>query len=467
MKITPLETPLAEAAVQAEAGAQADTQAELHVRSHVHLPAERGVSDGVIEAGIGEFRSRPAPTGVGAVPGGRRGGLPALPVLTAVNFFNYIDRQVVYTMTPFLAAEFGISKGRLGLLSLVNLAVFAITSLVSGPIADRLGPRRVIFAGILIWSAATIGSALAVSFPMLLVFRALVGIGEGAYGPSANALLCVDAPPKQRGRALGIYNAGMAIGASVGLSLGALLPPHIGWRNVFWIAGIPSGGLALLSLFIKSPTHIDRPHSLPARSYLLNPTYLICLAAGILVTFGASGLLFWARWLIIEERGFSVVGGTVLMGFIGIVCGIGGVLAGGMIGDVVGRHRRGGHALVMGVSLLAAVPLGLGCLLVTNKPVFAVLTATTVFLLSVYNGPAAVVIHQLAPLQYAATLQAVFMFGIHVLGDAPAGTVVGFIGGYTTVAHSLLITVAAFGLSGVLFVYTAHRQRKESSSPHH
>jgi predicted MFS family arabinose efflux permease len=446
MKITPLDDRLS------ESGAH-------------HAPVPRVDSS---DAGSGaEYRSRPWPAGSGAQPGPGRRRLAPLPVLTTVNFFNYIDRQVVYSMTPFLAAEFGISKGRLGLLSLVNLAVFALASLISGPIADRLGPRRVIFAGILIWSAATIGSALSTSFPMLLVFRAMVGIGEGAYGPSANALLCVDAPPKQRGRALGIYNAGMAIGASVGLFLGAVLAPRIGWRNVFWIAGIPSGGLALLSLFIAAPARIDRPHALPARNYLLNPTYLTCLAGGILVTFGASGLLFWARWLIIDERGFSVVGGSVLMLFIGIVCGIGGVITGGLVGDRVGRNRRGGHALVVGISLLAAVPLGLGCLLVTNKPTFAVLTATTVFLLSVYNGPAAVVVHQLAPLQYAATLQAVFMFGIHVLGDAPAGTVVGFIGGHATVAHSLLVTVVAFGLSGLLFLYTAHRQRKDRSAPHH
>lgn len=393
---------------------------------------------------------------------GRGRGIRPLPLLTAVNFFNYLDRQVVYSMTPFLAADFGISKFRLGLLSLVNLVVFALASLVSGPIADRVGPRRVIFAGILLWSIATMGSALSVSFPMLLFFRAVVGLGEGSYGPSANALLCAAAPPEKRGRALGIYNAGMAIGGSAGLFLGAVLAPRIGWRNVFWIAGAPSMVLALLSAFIATPARIDRPHALPARAYLLNPTYIVSFAGGILVTFGVSGLLFWSRWLIIDERGFSVLGGSTLMLGIGVFCGIGGVITGGVIGDRIGRTRRGGHALVVGISLLTAVPMGLGCLLIANKPVFAMLTAMTVFCLSMYNGPAAVVVDQLAPPQYAATLQAVFLFGIHVLGDAPAGSVIGLIGGSTTVAHSLLVTVAAFALSGALFLYAAHRLRHET-----
>ena len=232
----------------------------------------------------------------------RRRGVPPLPLLTLVNAFNYIDRQVVYGMTPLIGESFHLSKTELGWLATVNLMVFAVTSLVSGPIADRIGPRKVIFSGILVWSIATIGSALSSSYPMLLFFRALVGVGEGAYGPSANTLLCADAPPEKRGRAMGIYNVGMALGGTLGLCLGALLAPKIGWRGVFWIAGGPSALLALASAFIAAPDRLARPTTLPARAYLMAPTYIMALAGGILATFGASALIFWARWLVIEER---------------------------------------------------------------------------------------------------------------------------------------------------------------------
>src|SRR4029077_4943362 len=123
----------------------------------------------------------------------------------------------------------------------------------SGPIADRIGPRKVIFAGIMIWSIATIGSALSTSYLMLMFFRALVGVGEGAYGPSANTLLCADAPPEKRGRALGIYNIGMALGGTSGLVVGTMLAPLVGWRGVFWIAGGPSILLTLLAFFVAAP----------------------------------------------------------------------------------------------------------------------------------------------------------------------------------------------------------------------
>src|SRR3954447_6586374 len=87
-----------------------------------------------------------------STPGAKRRGIPPLPLLTLINFFNYVDRQVVYGMTPHIGAAFHLSNSKLGSLALVNLIVFALASLVSGPIADRVGPRKVISTGILVWS---------------------------------------------------------------------------------------------------------------------------------------------------------------------------------------------------------------------------------------------------------------------------------------------------------------------------
>src|SRR5581483_7769200 len=144
----------------------------------------------------------PAPTSMEPTfPVMKTGGIRPLPLLTLINYFNYLDRQVVYGMSPLIGDSFGLSKFQLGWLAAVNLVVFSFASLISGPITDRLGPRKVIFTGILVWAAATIGSALSGSFAALLICRAFVGVGEGAYGPSANAVLCANAPPSRRARA--------------------------------------------------------------------------------------------------------------------------------------------------------------------------------------------------------------------------------------------------------------------------
>ena len=123
-----------------------------------------------------------------------------------------------------------------------------------------------IFAGILVWAIATIGSALSTSYAMLLFFRALVGVGEGAYGPSANTLLCADAPPEKRGRALGIYNVGMAVGGTGRPRAGRA--PGAAYR----LARGRSGSRAARrccwrwpSAFIAAPARLPRPVS-PARA---------------------------------------------------------------------------------------------------------------------------------------------------------------------------------------------------------
>ena len=107
---------------------------------------------------------------------------------------------------------------------------------------------------------------------------------------------------------------------------------------MFWIAGGPSILLAASAAFVAHRRASTRPTKLPARAYLLAPTYLIALAGGILSTFGASALVVWSRSLIIEERHISIASATSSWPRVGLVCGIGGVVAGGYLGDALTRR---------------------------------------------------------------------------------------------------------------------------------
>jgi predicted MFS family arabinose efflux permease len=226
--------------------------------------------------------------------------------------------------------------------------------------------------------------------------------------------------------------------------------------------------LALTSAFIAAPERIELPTKLPAWKYLLKASYILALAGGITATFGASALIFWTRQLVIEVRHLSVMEGSLYMLFVGLVCGVGGVVVGGYAGDKLTRRARGGHALAIGVSMLLAVPVGLAALFTPSKIPFMIFTAVAAFLLSVYNGPSAAVVDELGPPQFAATLQAVFLFGIHTLGNSTAPSIVGELfdrSGSLPVA--LVSAVVAFGASGAFFCIVARRQRLEAGGESH
>jgi MFS family permease len=156
-----------------------------------------------------------------------RGARPALVLLLLINLFNYIDRYVLVAVVPqlkqaFFAANGTASHGSLGsllgwcqqhlgfkpenaLLGVLGTA-FMVTYMVGAPVFGRLAERRsrwmLIGVGVLLWTLASGGSGLAVTFGMLLLTRCFVGIGEAAYGPVAPTVISDFYPVKVRGRVL-------------------------------------------------------------------------------------------------------------------------------------------------------------------------------------------------------------------------------------------------------------------------
>ena len=391
---------------------------------------------------------------------GRPGQLALLPLLTLINFFNYLDRQIVFGMLALIGEDLALSKLQMGWLGTANLLVFALVSIVSGPLADRFGPRVILFAAIGVWSLATIASAVAPSYEALLIFRALVGVGEGVYGPVSNAVLCAASPPDRRGRALGIYNVGMALGGTIGLVLGAGLAPLLGWRGALLIAGVPALALAAASLVVALPPAAAPTDRVGIRAVLTQPAFLIALAGGALATFGMSGLITWSGYLLGVERSLPHASVGIFMLIAGTVCGAGGAILGGWAGDAAKRRHAGGYSLAIGTSFIAGGFTALLALHTDPVAQFLGLIALTILLLSVYNGPAAAVVHEMVPPRFAATAQGIFLFGIHLFGNAPAPAVVGWIAEKSTVATALHVPVIAFLVSGVLFIAVAHCQRR-------
>src|SRR5258706_1972342 len=113
----------------------------------------------------------------------------ALVILTALNFFNYIDRSVLFAVEPLVQQEFHRSDRDFGLLTSSFFFCYMIAAPFMGWLADRYPRRLIIALGALLWSSATLLTAVTHNFTELLVRHTLVGIGEASFVIIAPALL--------------------------------------------------------------------------------------------------------------------------------------------------------------------------------------------------------------------------------------------------------------------------------------
>jgi len=143
--------------------------------------------------------------------------------------------------------EFGLSKPAVGALLAVGLAAGAVGGVVFGPIADRIGRVRALTLSILLYSGATAGLATSSAIWQLVAWRVLVGLGMGGEWSCGSVLVAETWPAEHRGKAMGIMQAGWAVGALFAYGLSALLLGRIGWRQLFLIGALP----AIAAFFIR------------------------------------------------------------------------------------------------------------------------------------------------------------------------------------------------------------------------
>src|SRR5262249_58484851 len=121
-----------------------------------------------------------------------------LSVLSLSNFFNYLDRYIVAGVLPLVESELHIDHERAGLLASMFMIVYMLASPVGGYLGDRIQRRFLVAGGVFVWSLATIGSGLASSFAVLLLARAMIGVGEAGYGSGGSAAVSDLFPPSIR-----------------------------------------------------------------------------------------------------------------------------------------------------------------------------------------------------------------------------------------------------------------------------
>ncbi len=197
-------------------------------------------------------------------------------------FIGQLDASIVQLTLPTLEREFDATLGSVSWVAIAYLVAFASILPIFGRLAEIVGRKLLYVAGYLLFTVASLLCGLASDLRLLIVFRALQGIGGALLGANSIAILVKAAGPSRRGRAMGIFAAAQAIGVSAGPAVGGLLLGTLGWRWVFWV-NVPFGVVAAIMGLVVLPqtTDLDDDKRLDWQGALLLTPALIAAAIAL------------------------------------------------------------------------------------------------------------------------------------------------------------------------------------------
>ena len=298
--------------------------------------------------------------------------MPVLVLLCAAQFMVILDITVVNVALPSIRAELGIAIEDLQWVVTAYTLAFGGLLLLGGRSADLLGRRRVFLAGVLVFTVASLGAALATSTAALLAARIAQGVGAAMLSPAALALIMTTfAEGRERQRALAAWAAIAAGGGAFGVLAGGTLTETLGWAGIFLI-NVPIGAtVALAAVHLLPVDAPERRGRIDVAGALLATGSLVALIYGLteapsagwgsaqtlaLLAAAAAGL---GAFAVVEARAREplvrlavfrrrpTVTALVLM-----VCGMGTVMSAFFFSSLYLQHVLGHSALRTGLEFL-------------------------------------------------------------------------------------------------------------------
>ncbi len=184
-------------------------------------------------------------------PVGKKAAFFTLALSCAFAMLDFMDRQVLAALFPYLKQDLGFSDSQLGLLvSIVNISI-AVFTVPTGFFIDRWSRKYMMGIMTFVWSLATGACYFAGTYAHLLMARFFVGAGEAGYVPASQSLISASFPEKYRSTALSIFVTSIGLGGPLGIIIGAFVAQHWGWRHAFGIVAIPGLIGAFLCIALK------------------------------------------------------------------------------------------------------------------------------------------------------------------------------------------------------------------------
>ena len=363
----------------------------------------------------------------------------ALVLLTVVYGFNFIDRQILGILAPFIQKDLGLSNTELGLL--IGLAFAIFYTLVAIPIAwlaDRYNRVNILSIALATWSGFTALTGLANNFIQIGIARMGVGVGEAGGSPPSHSIISDMYPKEERASALGIYSMGIPLGIMaayfVTASLMGASSEDVNWRRIFIFLGLAGIALAILvKLVLREPIRgaiefgdevkIKKPAFMESLKILLKIPAWWAMCFGI--AFGSfasyASMAFQTKFLVTLDPTFNFQTLVIILGIMNGVAYAGGTFFGARIADSWGKRDIRAYGWLPAIAISLCLPIGISSYWVASVEMNLILTTIFLIFIGIYLGPSFAIAQTLAPINMRAMSTALFFFILNMiaLGGGP------------------------------------------------
>ncbi len=388
-----------------------------------------------------------------------------------IAFFNYADRQAVFSVFPLLSREFHLSNLQLGLLGSSFAWVYGLSAPLMGNIVDRVRRKSAILSGLQIWSFICMATALSRNFVHLLFFRAAEGLGETVYFPASMSLISDYHGRSTRSRAMGTHQTSVYVGIIAGGFFAGLIGQRYGWRSSFIIFGGCGVILGLvLNRFLIEPERgaadrADLGSNAPARSnprrmsvgdFLKviwgTPTILFLMVAFMCENFTAMVLFTWMPTYLYQKFHLSLamagLTATLYVQFTSML----GSPPGGWWADSLRKRLPGGRILVQAIGIFFEAPFAAWCALTGSMKWLIVSLILWGICKGFYEANIfASVFDVIRPEARGTATGFMNMMG-WLAGGGTAPLVVGYLADRIGLSHAMAATASAYVIAGILLL---------------
>jgi len=415
-------------------------------------------------------------------------------LLTLVYAFNFIDRQIIGILSPFIQADLGLTNTQMGLLKGFLFALFyTVTALPIAWLADRYNRVNIIATSLAVWSAFTAFTGMAGNFVQIGLARIGVGIGEAGGSPPSHSIISDLYPKEKRSGALAIYALGIPVGLGfayfvAGIALGNP-DSSFDWRNLLIWLGIAGVALAVVvRLVIREPKRgaqeakkaSDAPASPPFKEALkvllsIPSWWAMCLGIAF-ASFAGYAFSTWQIDYLLpfdgqSENPVGFKGMMFALGFINMFAYGFGTWFGGYLADRFAKQNNNvsAYALIPMITVLCALPLAVLAFWVPTVWTHMAVVSVFVIFLGMYLGPSFAIAQTLAPINMRAMSTALFFLILNIIALGGGPTLVGILIDVFEPAHGkvhairISMTFISFSLvlSAISFLFAAKNLPKD------